>query len=196
MTADFPRTPDHAIDPQFVTRWSRRSFTGEAVPQADLMTIFEAARWAPSSANVQPWRFFYGHAGTPEFQAIHDSLLPFNKPWAAKAGVLIAAVSYTKMDRMGEIITSPTHGFDTGAAWASLALQAAKLGYNTRGMGGFIPGKLREALALPADYEPLAVVALGKPGAVDDLPEDYRSREVPTPRKPLGEFVFEGKFPG
>ncbi len=196
MSDDFARKPEHPIHDQFHTRWSRRSFTGEAVAEADLHTIFEAARWAPSSSNLQPWRFVYAKSGTPDFEKFVGTLMPFNQPWARKAGVLIAAVSHTKLERNGELLTSPWHAFDTGAAWQNLALQAASLGYNTRAMGGFFQDKAREALKIPADYEINALIALGKPGTLDDLPADYHSREVPTQRKPLGEVIFEGSFPG
>jgi len=195
MSADFPRQADYPIDPQFLTRWSRRSFNGEAVPEADLKTIFEAARWAPSSSNAQPWRFLYARAGTDNFKLFLDQLMPFNQMWAHKAGVLILALSHTTMERQGQLITSESHGFDAGAAWQNLALQAHILGYNTRGMGGFFRDKAREALKVPADYELQAFIALGKPGKLEDLPTDFQSREVPTERKNLDELVFEGAFP-
>jgi len=196
MTAEFPRQADHPIDPQFLNRWSRRSFTGEAVPDADLKTIFEAARWAPSSANMQPWRFLYAKTGTDNFQLFLDQLMPFNRMWAQKAGVLIVALSYTPWDYDGKISTSDSHGFDAGAAWSNLALQAHKLGYNTRAMGGFFRDEARAALKVPADYELQAFIALGKPGKLEDLPPAFHSREVPTARKKLDELVFEGVFPG
>ena len=195
MSADFPRQADHPIDPSFLTRWSRRSFSGEPVADADLGSIFEAARWAPSSSNVQPWRFLFAKAGTPNFELFWQQLMPFNQPWARKAGVLIAVLSHTKMDRQGTIIESPNHAFDAGAAWQNLALQAHKLGYNTRAMFGFHHEQARAALHVPADYAMQAFIALGKPGPVEELPADYQSREVPTTRKPVAEIVFEGVFP-
>jgi len=195
MTAQSPRQADHPIDPQFLSRWSRRSFTGEAVPDADLRTIFEAARWAPSSSNLQPWRFLYAKAGTDNFKLFLDQLMPFNQMWAQKAGVLIVALSHTKLERNGQIMISESHGFDAGAAWSNLAMQAHKLGYNTRAMGGFFRDKARVALKVPADYELQAFIALGTPGKLEDLPADFQSREVPTVRKPLDDLVFEGVFP-
>ena len=195
MNAEFPRQADHPIDPQFLNRWSRRSFTGEAVPDGDLKTIFEAARWAPSSSNLQPWRFLYAKPGTENFKLFLEQLMPFNRMWALKEGVLIVALSHTKMERDGQILTSESHGFDAGAAWSNLALQAHKLGYNTRAMGGFFRDQARVALKVPADYELQAFIALGKPGKLEDLPADFQSREVPTARKALDELVFEGPFP-
>jgi len=196
MTAEFPRHADHPVDPQFLTRWSRRSFTGEPVPAADLQTMFEAARWAPSSANVQPWRFLYAIAGTENFPLFLEQLMPFNQMWAKKAGALILIVSHTKMERQGNVITSESHGFDSGAAWGSFALQAHLLGYSAHGMGGFFRDKARAALKVPADYELQAFIAVGKPGKVEDLPPDFQGREVPSPRKTLNEIAFEGTFPG
>ena len=195
MSALFSRQSDHPVDEQFLNRWSRRSFTGEAVPEADLRTIFEAARWAPSSSNLQPWRFLYAIKGTDNFKLFLDQLMPFNQMWARQAGALIVALSHTMMEHQGQVMTSESHAFDAGAAWANLALQAHKLGYNTRAMGGFFRDKARVELKVPADYELQAFIALGKPGAVDDLPADFRSKEVPTARKPLDEMVFEGAFP-
>jgi nitroreductase len=196
MSAEFPRKADHPVDPQFLTRWSRRSFTGEAVPVADLLTMFEAARWAPSSLNLQPWRFLYAVAGTPDFDLFLEQLMPFNQMWAKKAGALICLVSYSKMEWQGQVITSETHGFDAGAAWGSLALQAHMLGYSSHAMGGFFRDKARVALKVPADYELQAFIAVGKPGKVEDLPADFQPREMPNQRKKLEELAFEGAFSG
>lgn len=196
MTTEFPRRSEHPVEQLFLTRWSRRSFTGAAVPDADLHTIFEAARWAPSSTNSQPWRFLYAKTGTANFQTFLDVLMPMNQKWAHKASVLICAISYIKMDRFGEIVVSESHAFDTGAAWENLALQAHAMGYNTRSMGGFFRDKAMAALKVPEDYVIQAFIALGKPGRVEDLPQDYQAREVPTSRKKVEEFAFEGVFPG
>src|SRR5580698_4825450 len=119
------RIPDHEILPMFVERWSPRAMSGEPVSEAKLMRLFEAARWAPSSANAQPWRFAYARAGTPHFERFFNLLVEANRAWCARAGALILVVSKTKNDAGNPL---RTHSFDTGAAWMSLALQGWVMG--------------------------------------------------------------------
>src|SRR5262245_8615643 len=115
------RKADHEIDPLFLRRWSPRAMSGEPLAQEDLLRLFEAARWAPSSGNNQPWRFAYARAGTPHFASFFDLLADGNKPWCAKAGALIVLASKKSNDK-GRL--ARTHSLDTGAAWMSFALQA------------------------------------------------------------------------
>lgn len=194
MTVDRPT--EHPVDPLFTNRWSPRAYSGEPIDDATLMRLFEAARWAPSASNLQPWRFLYGKAGTAAWQPIFNSLVPFNQSWAAKASVLIAVVSRVRSTPPGktEKVDNVWHAFDAGAAWQNLALQASLLGWYAHGMGGFDNAALRQALNVPEDYAIHAVVAVGKLGDKAQLPEALQQREGPSPRQPLSAMVAEGGF--
>ena len=195
MTHPTGRTADHAIAPIFLDRWSPRAFTGEAMPQEVLLSLFEAARWAPSAANGQPWYFVYGHRGTEAFQTIYDTLDEGNRRWADKASVLIVIVSQThRKNADGEMRPAYTHAFDTGTAWGYLALQAIHAGYHTHGMGGIDRDKAKEVLGIPDGFRVEAAVAIGKIAPRETLPEDLLKREVPSGRKTVAEFVSEGRF--
>jgi len=192
------RTADHDIEPIFLNRWSPRAFTGEAIPQAVLMSLFEAARWAPSASNVQPWRFVYARRGTAAWPPLFDCLMDMNQPWVANASVLAYVLS-ARFRRRSDGTSAPnrSHSFDAGAAWAYLALQARHLGWAAHGMGGFFPEKAHEALGAPeSDYRVEAAIAIGRPTGAETLPESYRAREVPSGREPVASFVFEGRLPG
>jgi nitroreductase len=185
------RIPDYEILPQFVERWSPRAMTGDPVSEAELLRLFEAARWAPSCANSQPWRFVYARAGTPHFQRVFELLSEGNRPWCARAGALIVVLSKKTFD---DGRTSPTHSYDTGAAWMSLALQGSAMGLVVHGMAGFDYNRARVDLGVPEDYKVEAMIAVGHPGNVEDLPEQHRAREKRSPRRPVRELVFEGRF--
>lgn len=198
MTVAVPaRQPEHQVEALFVDRWSPRAFTGEAISPAELNTLFEAARWAPSSFNSQPWRYLYAHRGTPAFDTFLDVLVPFNQQWARQAAVLIVALSAKTFLRPGtsEPVPAPSHSFDAGAAWANLALQASALGWNAHGMGGFDAAKARTALAVPDDYDIELVIAVGRRGDKTLLPESFHGGETPNGRRPVSETAFEGAFP-
>ena len=190
------RQSNYPIHPQFIERWSPRALSGEAIEQATLLGFLEAARWAPSASNVQPWRFVYGLAGTPGFDAIFSSLVEFNQGWAKRASALVAVISAKTWLPHGTSEPRPfaTHSFDAGAAWASLALQAHHAGWVSHAMGGFDAATLRSAIAVPEDFQLEAVVAIGKPGDKALLPEALQARESPSPRKPLAEIAAEGSF--
>jgi nitroreductase len=183
------RVADYPIDEIFLNRWSPRAMNGAPLSDADLMKLFEAARWSPSASNVQPWRFIYAKQGTPHFAKFFDLLVAFNQLWCAKAGALVIIVSKTTLDDGRPF---RTHSFDTGAAWMGLALQASLAGIVAHGMGGFDHDRAARAAQLPEGYAVEAMLALGYPGNKDDLPEQLRSRESPNSRKPIAEIVFEG----
>ena len=190
------RTTDHDIDPIFAERWSPRAFTGEAMPQPELMRLFEAARWAPSAFNGQPWRFVYAHRDTPAWAPLFDILVPFNQMWVANASVLMFLVS----DRFRRVEGQPptpmhSHSFDAGAAWANLALQATHMGWASHGMVGFDMAKAYETLGVPeADYRVEAAIAVGRQADKATLPEAFQAREAASPRNPTSSFVMEGRF--
>ena len=190
------RTADHDIDPIFLHRWSPRAFTGEAIPDAVLMSMFEAARWAPSASNVQPWRFVYARRGTPQWGPLFDALMDMNQPWVANASVLAYLVSARFRRRSdGTAAANRSHSFDAGAAWGYVALQARHLGWAAHAMGGFFPEKAHAALGAPeGDYNVEAAIAIGRPTDAETLPESYRAREVPSGREPVASFVFEGRL--
>jgi nitroreductase len=192
MPGSTHRKPEYPVEQFFVDRWSPRAMSGEELSDTELMSLFEAARWAPSSYNNQPWRFLYARRHTPHWPVFLDLLIPGNQAWAQRAAVLILIVSKTTMDRDGQ--PSVTHTFDTGAAWENLALQGWLNGLVVHGMQGFDYEKAAQVLAIPDDYTVEAMVAVGKPGALEDLPAHLQAREVPSPRKTLVEIAWEGPF--
>ncbi len=185
-------TPGTAPHPMFPGRWSPRAMSGEALTEAQVLTLIEAARWAPSCFNAQPWRFAYGLAGTEAFERIFDCLIEGNQVWARQAGALIAVIARSEFEQNDQ--PAPTHLFDAGAAWMSLALQAGTMGLVTHGMRGFDQDALRAALAVPAVYDSPAVIAVGSPGQLEALPDKLKEREVPSGRKALEEIVYAGTF--
>jgi len=193
MTQFLTRTSDHDIEPYLLQRWSPRAFTGEAMPQGELLRIFEGARWAPSSYNVQPWRFIYAHRDTPAWPKFLGLLVEFNQSWARNASVLIIAASKKTMGPDGAT-PNHTHSFDTGAAWSNLALQATAQGWHAHGMVGFDIPRAAAELGVPDDYRVEAVIAIGRQGDKSTLPEALQAREIPSTREPIEKFAFEGSF--
>lgn len=187
------RRADYPIDQLFVDRWSPRAMSGEPLDEQELLPLFEAARWAPSSGNSQPWRFVYARRGTPYWPVFLDLLVERNREWCVNAAVLVVFVSRTVHEQTGRPMG--THAYDTGAAWMSLALQGWLRGLVVHGMAGFDRERARNALAVPNEFAVNAMAAIGKPGRVEDLPESQRSRESPSQRRPLAESLIEGAFP-
>ena len=176
------------------TRWSPRAFSDRPVSDEDLKVILDAARWAPSSFNEQPWRFVVARKSDgPDYDRILSLLVPGNQAWAKNAPVLMITAAKRTFSHDG----SPNfHGaHDAGAAWAFLALQATALGLEVHGMAGFDRERARQELGVPDDYEVLTAIALGYRGSPEDLPDGLRKREVAKrQRKALGEVVFEGEW--
>lgn len=170
-------------------RWSPRAFADKDVSATDLKTIFEAARWAASSSNEQPWRFLVGRRGDETYRKIFNALVEFNQSWAKSAPVLVLSVARKTFTGKGAPNRHNLH--DTGAATANLALQATANGLHTHSMAGFDPEQLRASFAIPSDYDIGAVTAVGYFGDPATLPEHLLKMEVaPRQRKPLEEFVF------
>jgi len=186
------RKPEFDIDPIFVNRWSPRSMTGEELSDEELMPLFEAARWAPSSSNAQTWRFVFAKRNTPHWDKFFSFLMEGNQSWAKNASVLIVILSRKTMEYKEK--PAPTHSFDTGSAFMSLALEGARRGLVVHGMAGFDYDKAREGLKVSDLYSVEAMVAVGKRGKKEDLPEMLQERESPSDRKPLKEIMFEGEF--
>jgi len=187
-----PRKPEFPIEKFILERWSPRSFEPCEIPEADLMSLFEAAKWAPSSFNNQPWRFLYARRGSAAWPLFLDLLVPFNQGWAKDASVLVVALSNRLFDHNRK--PSNTHSFDAGAAWATLALQASLKGYAAHGMEGLDYDKARTVLEVPPEFAIEAMIVIGKQGPKEKLSPELQAREAPSPRRPLSGTIAEGKF--
>src|SRR3989344_7384431 len=186
------RKPEYEINPLILNRWSPRSIKDENISDNELMSLFEAAKWAPSSRNGQPWRFIYAKKNTEHWNKFFSFLTDSNKLWCKNAPVLIVIISRKNFEQ--DNLFSRNHSFDTGAAWENLALEATNKGLMAHPMGGFDVDKARKVLEIPDEYEIEIMVAVGKRGAKENLPENLQQREFPNGRKPLKEIIMEGKF--
>ena len=198
MTTSQPRRPAYPIEPLFTARWSPRAFATDEIPAEALLALLEAAHWAPSGSNGQPWRFAWARRGTPAFDAMLGTLVPANQAWAAKAAALVTLASARLVTPPGwsEPVPSPSHSFDAGAAWAQLALQAHLSGWAAHAMGGFDREAARRVLKVPDDLQLEVVIAVGRRGDPAGLPEWAMAREQPNDRRPLAELAREGTFGG
>ena len=195
MTSFEGRNSDTPIEPIFLQRWSPRAFTGEAMDHPTLLRMFEAARWAPSSYNSQPWRYVYAHRDTPAWARLFGLLAPANQSWAHRAAVLLVVVSKETMAPRGTEMHSHSHSFDTGSACENLSLQATAMGWHTHGMVGFDIPRAAAELGVPEGYRVEAMIAIGKQGDRAVLSEQYAGMEQPNGRNPVASFAFEGAFP-
>jgi nitroreductase len=186
------RSTTHEINSLIINRWSPRSFMPEEISDKELFPLFEAARWAPSSSNSQPWRFIYAKRNSKNWNDLFNLLVDFNKQWCADASALVVIISRKNFEHNGK--PSVTHQFDTGAAWENLAIQAVSQGLITHAMAGFDYEKARKDLVIPDDYEVVAMMAIGKRGPKEKLSTELQAREIPNTRKPLSEIIMEGKF--
>jgi len=185
----------HPIASPFAARWSTRAYQDKPIPAETLRTVLEAARWAASCMNEQPWNYLLTrrHEEPEAFAKLHACLSSGNQPWTAAAPVLMLSVAHMTFAAKG---TPNRHAFhDQGQASANLVAQAAALGLQCRQMAGFDAAKAREAFAIPEGYEPVACIAMGYPVPLDAIPEAMRERELaPRLRKPLGEFIHLGAW--
>ena len=173
MTTANGRQSVHPVDPFFLERWSPRAFTGEAISEADLLTMIEAGGWAASSYNSQPWRFLYGRRDTPHWERFLGFLNPFNQSWAKSASALVVLVSNSLMRPPGadKDVPSHSHSLDTGAAAGNFALQATRMGWQVHGMVGFDMDRAFTELHVPAGHRVEAAYAVGRVGDKATLPE-------------------------
>lgn len=179
------------VDRIFIERWSPRAMSGQPIDNSQLWSLFEAARWAPSSFNEQPWRFLYAHRNTPEWNIFFDLLVPFNQAWCKNAAVLMVIVSDTRSSQGNK---NDCASFDTGAAWQNFALQGSMMGLVVHGMSGFDYEKARKMLNIP-DYCTIeAMCAIGIPGDVNELPEYMQKMEKPSGRRSIKEMSCEGIY--
>lgn len=186
------RIPDAAVNPMFLDRWSPRAFDPTPIPEEDIATMFEAARWAPSCFNEQPWMFIYGTSGE-EREVFLEILTEKNRRWAKNAPIL--AILFARRTFAGSGKPNRWAGHDCGAAWVSLAFQARMLGLYAHGMAGFRRERAYELLSVPEEeFEAMTAIAIGAYGDREALPEDIREREKPNTRKPLAEVAIKGKY--
>lgn len=178
------RQPGFPILPLLVERYSPRGFSGEPVREEEMMPLLEAARWAPSSYNDQPWRYVYVLQGDAEWQSFFDLMVPANQEWAKTAGALVIVISSKNFAKTGEF--SPTHSYDTGAASQNLALQGHAMGLGVHSLGGFDYVRAAALLKLPDSYAVEAMMAIGRLSATPPIKFSQR--------KPLEQIAFRGKI--
>lgn len=183
------RKAQHPIDDIFLNRWSPRALSESLMHDEELMSLFEAARWAPSSYNGQPWRFMYAKRNSKFWDLFFNLLDPFNKQWAENASYLVVIVSRDTFEYNNK--SARTHSFDAGSAWQNLALQASLNNLVAHGMEGFDYDRAKKELHVPDGYTVEAMIAIGKPGNKDDLSPELKKREEPSDRKPVETFAFE-----
>jgi nitroreductase len=175
-------------------RWSPLAFSDRLVEPWKLQSLFEAARWAPSSFNEQPWSFIVATRDYPEeFDRIVSCLSEGNVPWASRAPVLMLSVASTAFKRNGNSNRHALH--DVGSAVSNFIVQATTLGLFVHQMAGFDPEKARQLFEIPEKHEAVTAIALGYPGLADGLPQALQDRQnAPRARKPLTEMIFSGKW--
>ena len=189
-----PAPTHHQVHELIQHRWSPRAFSEQPVPADVLRSLFEAARWAPSSSNEQPWAFLVTTTGDKENHAkMLSTLVEFNQGWAKHAPVLAIAVSEMAFAKTGK--PNRNAFYDTGAAVANLSAEATSRGLFVHQMAGFDPHKAIELFEIPSGWEPIAAFTIGYPGDPETLPETLRQRELaPRERKPLESFVKGGHW--
>jgi nitroreductase len=185
---------DYPVHELIASRWSPYSFANRSVSDEDLRSIFEAARWASSSYNEQPWSFLVAKKEeADEFGRLLSCLVEANQKWAKSASVLALGISRLNSARNNEPNRAAIH--DLGLAAANLVLEATARGLAVHQMIGIFPNKVRELYSVPEGYEPMTAIAMGYAGNPINLPEELRARDAARrPRKPLKEFVFGGKW--
>jgi len=186
--------PDHPVHELIARRWSPYAFADRPVSDADLRSLFEAARWAASSYNEQPWSYIVTGKGKPEaFERLLSCLVEGNQAWAAAAPVLALGCTSLQFTLNGKPNAAAVH--DLGLASANLTLEATARGLVVHQMIGILPDKARELYRIPESVQPLTGLAIGYAADPSALPEKYRGRDLaPRSRKPLNEFVFDGEW--
>jgi len=186
------RRADFSIEQLLLDRWSPRAMSGEEISEDELMRLFEAARWAPSSFNAQQWRALYARRGTENWPVFFELLVEANKSWAKNAAVLVLFISRKTFEHDNE--PSITHSYDTGAAWENFALEGFRQGLVVHGMEGFDYERARVELRIPEEFQIEAMAAVGRPGAKELLPDKLQKRESPSDRRKVTDSICEGPF--
>lgn len=186
------RTSKYHVADFILNRWSPRAMSGKEISDEQLMRLFEAAGWAQSSYNGQPWRFIYTKRNTPAWNTFFNLLVSANQEWAKNASVLVVVISRKNFEYNNK--PSRTHSFDAGAACQNLALQGAHDNLVVHGMEGFDYDRAKQDLKIPDDYQVEAMFAIGYPGDVKDLPLQLQEKEKPSGRKEVKDIIFESSF--
>jgi nitroreductase len=186
------RKADFPIEPLLIDRWSPRAMSGEEISKEELLRVFEAARWAPSSFNAQQWRALYAQRSSEHWGTFFGLLVDANKVWAKNAALLVLFISRKTFEYNDE--PSVTHSFDTGAAWENFALQGFHEGLVVHGMEGFDYDRARRDLQIPEEFQVEAMAAVGRPGTKESLPQKLQERESPNDRRKLVKSICEGPF--
>lgn len=194
MVSPLSRQPDHSVDPQFVERWSPRAFSPEPVSQAVVDSLLEAARWAPSAYNSQPWKIHYAHREDADWPVFLDLLVPGNREWAQDGSALFVMFAQPRFyfAPAKEERDCATKEFDCGAAWMAMALQAHSLGLHLHAMIGFDMKRANAALGVAPELTPQAMMVLGQKTDPEKLNPSLQRREAPTPRRAVSEFAVRG----
>jgi nitroreductase len=192
LNAADSRQPDYPIEPLIYRRWSPRAMSGEALTEAEMLTLFEAARWAPSTYNEQEWRFLYARRETPQWNTFFGLLTKSNQVWCKNAAMLTVILAHKVFSKTGK--PNPVHLFDCGNAFENLALQGTAMGLVVHGMAGFDFERARTELLVPEDYAVAAMFAVGRPGDPKNLPVELRGMEKPSERRPVKASICEGPF--
>lgn len=187
------RKSSYGVHPLFLARWSPRSFDASHLAREDLLKLLEAAHWAPSAFNAQPWRFFYAFRESADWDKFVKLLIPFNQDWARHASALIFVVSKTHVpNKQGELTPFYSHSFDAGAAWAMLSMQATELGLICHAMSGIDLDLANDVLKIDAFSRIEAAIAIGRRGDSAALADHLRDRDFPSTRRDLNELIHEG----
>lgn len=192
---DKPTLNNYPINSLLSNRWSPRAFDGtKSVSDETVLSLFEAARWSPSSHNAQPWRFIVAKKEDSEaFQTMFDCLLPVNQRWAGEASLLTIVVIEKQAE--GAERANPTAEFDAGLAVAALSVEATAQALHLHQMGSIDRAKIKESYAIPDGYLPMVAIAIGHVGDAESLPDDLKAKELaPRQRKPLDEILFAGTW--
>jgi len=180
------------IHPIIKKRWSPRTFADKPVEKEKIQRILEAGRWAPSSFNEQPWRFMIGFQGDATWGKLHECMVEFNQLWAGKAPVLLLAIGNTKSAKGGK---NAVYEYDVGQSMAYITFQLEEEGLVAHQMGGFSKDKAIELFSIPDDHTPIAMMAIGYHGKLENLNKDFQEMEkAPRDRKALSAIVFADKF--
>ncbi|MFN2475254.1 MAG: nitroreductase family protein [Chthoniobacterales bacterium] len=190
--AESTRTADHPIEDLILRRWSPRAMNSDAITDDEMLRLFEAARWAPSTYNEQEWRFLYARRETAEWSRFFALLTEANQAWCKNAAMLVAIVAHTVFAKNGN--ANPVHLFDCESAFENLSLQGTAMGLVVHGMSGFDYEAARTSLAVPDRFAVAAMFAVGHPGDAAELPEGFRAIEKPSGRRPVKESIREGAF--
>ena len=185
------RVASDLLDRMFVERWSSKAFTDDRLSEQQIDVLFEAAHWAPSSSNRQPWLFVYATDG-PDRVRFNSVLNEGNTLWATRASMLVLVFARV-VDEEGSSIR--TAHFDTGAAWMSLALQANRMGLNTRAMGGIDLDAAYTAAGVPREeFQTICAIAVGVPGTLNDIDPDLAKGNIANDRNPIDEIAVSGSY--